>query len=186
MANYHFESQVISRGKGRSVTRLANYISGQRLRDSYFEKTYYHRRQDVLDCRIFLPPHAPRNFIVCKPYAMRSRQPRYVGMPAWPESSRARCQTSCRCMSCSKLSRHSSTKILLPAICARLLRFTQVGTQPILQGTTLTSTSSFLPVRLPKPASASGRIVSTTSGRISTSGGNSGPLCKIEHMSGTA
>ena len=62
MGNYHLEVQVISRGKGRSVTRLATYISGEKLRDSYFEKTYYHRRQDVLNCRIFLPPHAPPDF----------------------------------------------------------------------------------------------------------------------------
>ena len=41
MANYHLEVQVISRGKGRSVTRLANYISGKRLHDSYRDETYY-------------------------------------------------------------------------------------------------------------------------------------------------
>lgn len=62
MSNYHFEVQTISRGKGRSVTRLATYISGEKLRDSYFGKTYYSRRQDVLDCKIFLPPHAPPEF----------------------------------------------------------------------------------------------------------------------------
>lgn len=62
MSNYHLEVQTISRGKGRSVTRLASYISGEKLRDSYFGKTYYSRRQDVLDCRIFLPPHAPPDF----------------------------------------------------------------------------------------------------------------------------
>lgn len=62
MGNYHLEVQVISRGKGRSVTRLATYISGEKLRDSYFEKTYYHRRQDVLDCRIFQPSCAPPGY----------------------------------------------------------------------------------------------------------------------------
>lgn len=62
MSNFHLEVQTISRGKGRSVTRLASYISGEKLRDSYFGKTYYSRRQDVLDCRIFLPPHAPPDF----------------------------------------------------------------------------------------------------------------------------
>ncbi len=62
MANYHFEVQAISRGKGRSVTKLASYISGQKLRDSHLLKTYYHHRQDVLDFRIFLPPHAPPDF----------------------------------------------------------------------------------------------------------------------------
>ena len=48
MANYHLEVQVISRGKGRSVTRLANYISGKRLHDPYQGTTYYKQRQDVL------------------------------------------------------------------------------------------------------------------------------------------
>ncbi len=62
MGNYHLEVQVISRGKGRSVTRLANYISGQRLQDSYLGKTYYHRRQDVLGCRIFQPSCAPPGY----------------------------------------------------------------------------------------------------------------------------
>lgn len=53
---------TVSRGKGRSVTKLANYISGQRLRDSYNNKTYYSRRQDVLYLRIFLPENAPPDF----------------------------------------------------------------------------------------------------------------------------
>ena len=62
MANYHLEVQAISRGKGRSITRLTTYISGQRLQDAYLGKTYYSRRQDVLDCRIFQPPQAPSDF----------------------------------------------------------------------------------------------------------------------------
>ena len=35
MANYHLEVQAISRGQGRSLTRLVNYISGERLSDCY-------------------------------------------------------------------------------------------------------------------------------------------------------
>ena len=62
MANYHLEVQVISRGKGRSVTRLANYISGKRLHDSYQGATYYKRRQDVIYCQIFQPIGAPPEF----------------------------------------------------------------------------------------------------------------------------
>ena len=62
MANYHLEVCTVSRGKGRSVTKLANYISGQKLHDSYNNRTYYNRRQDVLYLRIFLPGNAPPEF----------------------------------------------------------------------------------------------------------------------------
>ena len=62
MANYHLEVQVISRGKGRSVTRLANYISGKRLHDPYQGTTYYKQRQDVLYYNIFQPTNAPPAF----------------------------------------------------------------------------------------------------------------------------
>lgn len=62
MSNYYFDVQAISRGKGRSVTRLANYISGQRLRDSYNGQTYYRQRQDVLWCKVLQPAHAPPAF----------------------------------------------------------------------------------------------------------------------------
>ena len=40
MANYHFEVQAISRGQGRSLTRLVNYISGERLSDCYNRRIY--------------------------------------------------------------------------------------------------------------------------------------------------
>lgn len=62
MANYHFEISVISRGKDRSVTRLANYITGQKLYDNYYDKTYYHRRNDVLYSDVLLPEQAPSDF----------------------------------------------------------------------------------------------------------------------------
>lgn len=62
MANYHMEVRIVSRGKGQSVTRLVNYISGERLRDVYNGRTYYARRDDVMDCRIFQPTHAPAEF----------------------------------------------------------------------------------------------------------------------------
>lgn len=62
MANYHLEVCTVSRGRGRSVTKLANYISGQKLHDSYNDRTYYNRRQDVLYLRIFLPENAPPDF----------------------------------------------------------------------------------------------------------------------------
>ena len=62
MSNYRLEVGTISRGKGRSVTRLANYITGQRLHDSYNGKTYYKQRNDVRYCRIFQPINAPPDF----------------------------------------------------------------------------------------------------------------------------
>lgn len=62
MANYHFETKVISRGKGQSVTGSVSYITGQTLRDSYTGKTYYHYRKDVAWQEIFLPCLAPLEF----------------------------------------------------------------------------------------------------------------------------
>lgn len=62
MANYHLEISVISRGKGRSVTRLANYITGQNLYDSCDGTTYYRHRNDVLYSDVLLPACAPSYF----------------------------------------------------------------------------------------------------------------------------
>lgn len=62
MANYHMEIKPISRGKGQSVTRIINYISGERLYDSYSGNTYYRQRTDVLYHNIFLPPNAPSDY----------------------------------------------------------------------------------------------------------------------------
>ena len=62
MANYHLEIQAISRGKGRSVTKLANYITSEKLYDRYADGTYYHRRRDILYREIFLPDNAPPEF----------------------------------------------------------------------------------------------------------------------------
>lgn len=62
MANYHFESTIISRGKGHSVTGSVSYICGQTLRDRYNDKTCYHHRKDVVWQKIFLPDHAPPEF----------------------------------------------------------------------------------------------------------------------------
>lgn len=62
MANYHFNVSVISRGKGLSLTRRANYISGQTLHDSWNKRTYYRSRNDVQFCGIFLPDDAPSAF----------------------------------------------------------------------------------------------------------------------------
>jgi ATP-dependent exoDNAse (exonuclease V) alpha subunit len=62
MANYHMEISVISRGKGHSVVRKISYICGQKLRDKYNDRTYYHNRRDVVQWEIFLPEQAPYEF----------------------------------------------------------------------------------------------------------------------------
>ena len=62
MANYHLEVSIISRRKGRSVVKSVNYISGRKLHDHYNNKTYYNRRKDLLQCKIFLPDKAPPEF----------------------------------------------------------------------------------------------------------------------------
>lgn len=62
MANFHLEFKNISRGQGRSVTKAANYISGEKLHDEYNGETYYNRRQDILHREIFQPAFAPPGF----------------------------------------------------------------------------------------------------------------------------
>lgn len=62
MANFHLEVQTISRGKGRSVVKLVNYISGERLHDNYYGKTYYNRRQDILYYNVFQPSTVPADY----------------------------------------------------------------------------------------------------------------------------
>ena len=62
MSNYHFEIIPISRGRGHSVTRLANYVSGQKLHDIYLHETYYRQRTDIAFMGIFLPARAPSDF----------------------------------------------------------------------------------------------------------------------------
>lgn len=63
MANYHLEVKAISRGKSHSVTGRVNYISGEKLYDSYTGRTYYRKRHDILYGRIFLPDNAPLSFL---------------------------------------------------------------------------------------------------------------------------
>ena len=62
MANFHFEVTTVSRnarhGK-RSVTRLASYISGRKLFDSYGDRWYSYKRSDVALCKVYLPPDVP-------------------------------------------------------------------------------------------------------------------------------
>lgn len=62
MANFHLEVEIISRGKGRSISNAISYISGLKIRDEYNGRTCYNNRQDVLYCRVFLPDDAPLEF----------------------------------------------------------------------------------------------------------------------------
>lgn len=62
MANFHMEISVISRGKGRSITRTASYISGRTLYDIYDHRRCYNSRKDISFCEVFVPRNAPPNF----------------------------------------------------------------------------------------------------------------------------
>ena len=62
MANPRLNVDIISRGQGRSVTKAANYITGEKLRDHYWGETHYRRRADVLHKEIFLPANEPPGF----------------------------------------------------------------------------------------------------------------------------
>lgn len=62
MSNFYFRVDNISRGKGRSITRLMNYISGRTLYDCYNGKKYYYRRSDVLYCEVYQPHNTPAQF----------------------------------------------------------------------------------------------------------------------------
>ena len=62
MANFHLEFEPISRKRGRSPVKAATYQSGEKLRDDYYGKTYYHSRHDILHIEILLPAYAPPEF----------------------------------------------------------------------------------------------------------------------------
>lgn len=62
MANYHSETTIISRSKGRSITSTVSYICGQNLYDGYNDKVYRNRRKDVGWEKIFLPEASPPQF----------------------------------------------------------------------------------------------------------------------------
>lgn len=57
--NYHVEVSPLSRGKGRSLGSVLSYISGKKIHDRYSGKTYRHRRFDLVQFRVYLPPSAP-------------------------------------------------------------------------------------------------------------------------------
>lgn len=65
MANFHLEVSTVSRNAKRgkkSVTRLASYISGRKLYDSYRRQWYAYERSDVALCKVYVPPGGPADF----------------------------------------------------------------------------------------------------------------------------
>jgi Ti-type conjugative transfer relaxase TraA len=63
MAIYHFHTQSISRGNGRSSTAAAAYRSGTCITDSRTGQVHdYTRKQDVIESAILLPEGAPEAF----------------------------------------------------------------------------------------------------------------------------
>ena len=62
MSNYHLEVKNISRGKGHSLARQINYITGRSIHDTYLSKTYSDTRRDVLYINLLLPRGAPGKF----------------------------------------------------------------------------------------------------------------------------
>lgn len=62
MANYHSEVEMISRGKGRSISAVFSYILGKKIHDQYLGKTYRTNRKDVVATKVYLPENAPPEF----------------------------------------------------------------------------------------------------------------------------
>ena len=60
MALYHLTVTQVKRSKGQSSVASAAYISGEKLRDDYYGKTYdYTKKKGVLFSDILLPDYAP-------------------------------------------------------------------------------------------------------------------------------
>lgn len=57
---YHMEVSILSRGKGRSLGASLSYISGEKIHDSYSGKNHHHRRTDLVQCKVYYPPDAPK------------------------------------------------------------------------------------------------------------------------------
>ena len=57
---YHMEVSILSRGKGRSLGASLSYISGKKIHDSYSGKNHHHRRTDLVQCKVYYPPDAPK------------------------------------------------------------------------------------------------------------------------------
>lgn len=182
MANYHLEVQEISRGKSRSVTRLANYISGQRLHDSYYGRTYYKQRKDVLHSRIFQPCNAPPDFYDLQ----QSSGQKDAMILVLPRSSNALCPMSCLSASWSKSSGSMSAAASWRMVCAQSPRFMRGGTEMIQQRTIPISTLSYRHGPSGRTDSVPKSTANTISGSTSRFGVSSGPWYRTGPMDGTS
>lgn len=62
MSNFHMEIGIISRGKGKSITRAVSYIGRTALYDAYKEQHCRNSGRDLQFFKIFLPANAPSNY----------------------------------------------------------------------------------------------------------------------------
>ena len=154
MANYHLEVQVLSRGKGRSVSRLVNYISGKTIHDSRSGRTFYIGVMTCLIAGFFCRPTRRLTSIICKICAMRLKPLRFAGMLGQRGSSRVLCRMSCHCRSCKASLPILSAAALFRMTFAQSRLFTRVSTHLIHRATIRILTSSCQPVPSSQMASA--------------------------------
>lgn len=62
MANFHVEVGVVSRGKGKSITRAVSYVGRTKLYDYYKREHCSYPKKDLLYFKIYLPINAPPQF----------------------------------------------------------------------------------------------------------------------------
>lgn len=185
MANYHFETTVISRSKGRSVTGSVSYICGRTLHDSYKNRTYHNPRKDVLWQNIFLPDHAPPEFRKLQHLCDEIEQAEVRWDARTARQFIASLPNELPSGELVRMFKNSSSAISCPVICVRLPRSTGAAAAMIPPRITPMSTSSSPPGRLERMASVSGRTESTINGSTSISGGSNGHRHKIELTSET-
>lgn len=61
---FHFSISMISRGKSKSAVASAAYISCEKIRNEWDGEVHdYHNKKGLLHSEIFLPAHAPKEFL---------------------------------------------------------------------------------------------------------------------------
>lgn len=63
MAIYHCSVKIISKAGGKSVVASAAYRSGEKLNDNEVNQNYKYQKPEVVDTKITLPDHAPKDFL---------------------------------------------------------------------------------------------------------------------------
>lgn len=63
MAIYHCSVKIISKSGGKSVVASAAYRSGEKLNDNEVNQNYKYQKPEVVDTKITLPDHAPKDFL---------------------------------------------------------------------------------------------------------------------------